>query len=178
MLPKRLERKVIYKSDWVNLFTDKVLMPSGKIIDKYHQLEYQKETIVVLLLNKDNEICLIKSLRYTTQKIELELPAGSIEKGENILTASKREVSEETGLSAKDLKHCFSFYPSNGISNEIVHIVFGKVTDVNQSKFDTDEVKEVQWLSLDALVKLIARNEITDGISLIPILLHISGTIN
>lgn len=52
MLPKKLQRKVIYKSKWINLYTDKVLMPSGKIIEKYHQLDYQKEAVVLVLENK------------------------------------------------------------------------------------------------------------------------------
>ena len=98
MLPKRLDRKPIYESQWINLYIDKVLMPSGKIIEKYHQLDYPKDSITVLLFNAKSEICFIKSLRYTTQKIEWELPAGGVEKGEDVLAAAEREVMEETGF--------------------------------------------------------------------------------
>jgi len=79
-------------------------MPSGKIIGKYHQLDYPKDSVVVLLLNSKNEICFIKSLRYTTKKIEWELPAGAVEEDEDVLGAAEREVAEETGLKTKALK--------------------------------------------------------------------------
>ncbi|MFH1620764.1 MAG: NUDIX hydrolase [Patescibacteria group bacterium] len=178
MLPKRLDRKPIYESQWINLYIDKVLMPSGKIIEKYHQLDYPKESITVLLLNTKSEICFIKSLRYTTQKIEWELPAGGVEKGEDVLAAAEREVMEETGFKTKALKLLYSYYPSNGMSNQNVHIVFGEVEDNKQVEFDTDEVKEIHWLSSDEIKKLIAKNEISDGISLMPLLLHLSGIVS
>lgn len=175
MFPTRLERKQIYESQWVNLYVDKVAMPSGKIIEKYHQLDYPRESIVALLTNSEGKICFIKSLRYTTQKIEWELPAGGIEKGEDILKAAEREVMEETGFQTKALKLFYSYNPSNGMSNQNVHVVFGEIEDTKQVEFDTDEVKEIQWLSLDEVKELIAKKEICDGISLVPLLLFLSG---
>jgi len=178
MLPKRLDRKPIYESQWINLYIDKVLMPSGKIIEKYHQLDYPKESITVLLLNAKSEICFIKSLRYTTQKIEWELPAGGVEKGEDILSAAEREVMEETGFKTKALKLLYSYSPSNGMSNQNVHIIFGDVETGEQAEIDTDEVKEINWLSLSEVKKLIVNNEISDGISLMPLLLYLSGIVS
>jgi len=175
MLPKRLDRKPIYESQWINLYIDRVLMPSGKIIEKYHQLDYPRESITVLLVNAKNEICFIKSLRYTTQKIEWELPAGGVEKGEDILAAAEREVIEETGFKAKALKFLYSYNPSNGMSNQKVHIIFGNTETGEQAKIDTDEVKEVQWLSEAEVKRLIAKKEISDGVSLITLLLYLSG---
>ena len=45
IMPKRLERKVIYESDFVCLYADKVKLPSGYIIEKYHQVHYPKEAV-------------------------------------------------------------------------------------------------------------------------------------
>ncbi|MAG44766.1 NUDIX hydrolase [bacterium] len=172
MLPKRLKRKTIYKSPWINLFTDKVLMPSGKIIEKYHFLDYPKESIVVLLTNSKHEICFIKSLRYTTKKIECELPAGGIEKDESILNAAKREVLEETGFRTKSLEKVYSFNPSNGMSNQLVHVIFGTISNDKQKYFDTDEVKEVHWFSLKKIKNLILNNKITDGVALVALSIY------
>jgi len=178
MFPKRLNRTQIYKSKWINLYTDRVQMPSGKIIEKYHILDYPNESIVVLLTNDKNEICFIKSLRYTTQKIQWELPSGGIEKGEDALKAAKREVIEETGFKTKTLKLHYSFYPSNGMSNQIVHIIIGKVANSKQVSFDTDEISAVHWLSLDKVKKLIANKKILCGISLTAILFYLNNTVH
>jgi len=176
MLPKRLERKAIFESKRLNLFSDRVLMPSGEIIEEYLQLEHTGETVVILMQNKKSEVCMIRSLRYTTQKIEWELPAGGIEKGEDIISAARREVKEETGLQLTDPRKCYWYNPSNGISNETVHIVFGGVADGDQSGYDNDEVQEIHWLSLVKIITLLAANEICDGVSLLPILLLINDT--
>lgn len=115
MLPKRLARKTIYESNWINLHVDIVKMPSGAIIKKYHQLDYPYESIGVLLLNEKNEVCLIESLRFSTQSIEWEVPAGGISEDENILDAAGREVLEEIGFKAEGLRHTYSYNPSNGM---------------------------------------------------------------
>lgn len=174
ILPKRLNRKSIYKSPWINLYIDKVLLPSGRIIEKYHFLDYPKESVVALLQNTNKEILFIKSLRYTTQKVEWELPAGSIEKGESILEAAKRETEEETGYKLNNLKLIYSFNPSTGMSNQTVHVVFGKIMDKPRINFDTDEVKDIKWLSEAEIKKLIKKRKIADGISLISLLLYFS----
>ncbi|MDD3284347.1 MAG: NUDIX hydrolase [Patescibacteria group bacterium] len=174
ILPKRLSRDIIYKSPWINLYTDKILFPSGKIIEKYHFLDYIKGSVVILLQNTKKEILFIESLRYTAQRIELELPAGHIEEGESILKTAKREVEEETGYMTKDLKIVYSFNPSNAISNQVVHVVFGKISDKLQKSFDTDEVKNVKWISKTEIKKLIKQKKIKCGVSLIPILLYLA----
>lgn len=172
MLPKRLDRTPIYESQWINLYTDKVLMPSGKIIEKYHQLDYPKESVTILLTNSKNEICFIQSLRYTTQKIEWELPAGAIEKNETIVEAAQREIKEETGFEVDTIEHVYSYNPSNGMSNQIIHILFAHVKENTQTEFDHDEVKEVFWLGFQKIQELILQNQMTDGTSLLPLLFY------
>jgi ADP-ribose pyrophosphatase len=174
MLPKRLDRKKIYESQWINLYTDRVLMPSGKIIEKYHFLDYPNDSVVVLLTNDKQDICFIKALRYTTQQIQWELPAGGIDKGEDILKAAEREVLEETGFKTRALKLRYSFNPSNGMSNQTTHVVIGEVDVSKQVDFDTDEVNEIHWLSIPKVKELVENKEISDGISLIAILFYLN----
>lgn len=149
-------------------------MPSGKIIEKYHFLDYPNDSVVVLLTNDKSEMCFIKALRYTTQNIDWELPAGGIDKGEDILKAAEREVLEETGFKTKALKLRYSFNPSNGMSNQTTHVVVGEVAEYKQVDFDTDEVNEIHWLSVAKVKELVESKEISDGISLIAILFYLN----
>ncbi len=51
ILPERLDRKVIYESDWVSLYSDKVQMPDGRIFNTYHKLHYPHESVCVVIVN-------------------------------------------------------------------------------------------------------------------------------
>jgi isopentenyldiphosphate isomerase len=61
------------------------------------------------------------------------------------------------------------------MSNQNVHIVFGKVIDNENIKFDKDEVQEIFWLSKAEIKDLILNKEIADGISLLSILLYLNN---
>ncbi len=103
IMPERLERKVIYESDWVELYSDKVRMPDGRVFDSYHKLHYPHESISVVIINEKDEIMMIQSKRYITSRLEWEIPAGRIEKNGTPEDASRRECLEETGCILKDL---------------------------------------------------------------------------
>ena len=80
--PKQLDRKIIYESDWICLYSDKVEMPDGHIIDTYHKLHYPHESSCIVIINNKEEILMIQSKRYITSKLEWEIPAGRIENNE------------------------------------------------------------------------------------------------
>jgi len=58
LLPEKLDRKIIYESDWVSLYSDKVRMPDGRIFNTYHKLHYPHESVSVVIINEKKEILL------------------------------------------------------------------------------------------------------------------------
>lgn len=174
MFPKRLDRTVIYENSWVNLYVDKVLFPNGRLIEKHHYLHYDKQSVGIVIENEKDEILLIHSYRYVTNSMEWEIPAGGIEDGETPEEASKREVIEETGYTVTTPKLIYTFNPSNGMSDAVVNIVRSKAIS-NIDDFDKNEVKELKWVKISTIKEMIANNEIRCGISLIGLLLTLSG---
>jgi len=174
-LPRRLERTVVYESEWINLYTDKVLLPSGRIIEKYHQLDYPSASVSILAVNDRNELCLIRSLRYTTQSVEWEVPAGSIEHGETPDEAARREFYEETGLRLATVREFIAYTPSHGMSNQQILVTYGRTAGRDPDHFDEDETASVHWFATDQVRSMIARGEITDGVTLMPLLFYLAG---
>lgn len=174
MLPKRLDRTVIYENSWVNLYVDKVLFPDGRLIEKHHLLHYDKQSVGVVIENDRDEILLIRSYRYTTNSIEWEIPAGGIEEGETIQEAAKREVLEETGYTTTEPQLICTFNPSNGMSDAVDNIVKCKAIS-NIDDFDKNEVKERKWVKISTIKEMISKNQIKCGVSLIGLLLALSG---
>ncbi len=174
MLPKRLGRKTIHRSPWVNLHVDQVEMPSGKIIEEYHFIDFPQEGVMTLFNNKKGEICFVKVYRYHTQKLSWELPAGSIEEGEEPIEAAAREPLEESGYEVVNLRKIYSYNTLNGTSNGKIHTFFGELKNGTQVAFDENEVKEVAWFSVEKVKAMIRSQEITDGETLTALLLYVN----
>jgi len=168
-MPERLSRTTIYESDYVCLYADKVKLPSGYIIEKYHQIHFPKEAVVVVIFNEKADILFIHNRRYTVGHLEWEIPAGKIEDGESIEAAAIREAKEETGCDLKDIKFLCSQNPSNGMSDALVHCFAAKVqTEGNIS--DVDEISSKKWFSKQEYMDLLKNNGTKDGVSILAIL--------
>lgn len=81
--PNALSRNRIYQSRWVNLYVDKVLFPSGVVIEKHHLLDFDYPAVMAVPYY-EGQFLMVKVCRYPTGRMEWEFPAGSIEKGENV----------------------------------------------------------------------------------------------
>jgi 8-oxo-dGTP pyrophosphatase MutT (NUDIX family) len=169
VLPKRLERTTIYESDYVCLYTDKVQLPSGYVIDKYHQLHYPHNAVCIVIFNEKDEILMIREKRYTVGRLEWEIPAGRVEDGESKEDAANREAMEETGCTLKDLKFLCSQNPANGMSDQVCHVFAAKV-DSESNIQDVDEVADKVWMPINEVKKLLRENRTMDGVSILAIL--------
>ena len=168
-LPERLERTTIYESDYVCLYTDKVKLPSGQIIEKYHQIHYPHESVTIVIFNEKNEILMIREKRYTVGRLEWEVPAGRVEDGETKEEAAKREAMEETGCTIKDLKFLCAYNPANGMADNVLNVFAARV-DGEASIQDVDEVAYKVWMTIDQVKEMLKNNETKDGVSILAIL--------
>jgi len=170
MKPERLSRNIVYQSPWVNLYLDKVKLPNGFVIDKFHLLDFSSDAVVAIVENDAGNIVFVRISRYTTGETNWELPAGGVDVGESIIEAAEREVLEETGYTSDDHRLIYSYYPMNGNANKLFHIVFCKAGD-NEQRFDTNEVSEIRWFTRDEITQMIQDKIIRDGFSLTALLL-------
>lgn len=167
--PKRHSRNVIYTSDWIDLYLDKVEMPDGTFVEKYHQLHFPYESACVVVTDQSQRILMIQSKRYTTGRIEWEIPTGRVEKNETPSEAVKRECREETGCELKELNHLCCYYPNNGMSDLKMHVFVAKaMSDI--AAFDENEVKSCAWLSKEQIKRMLKHNEIQCGVTILAIL--------
>ena len=168
-MPKRLERTTIYESDFVCLYTDKVELPSGYIIENYHQIHYPKKAVSIVIFDEEDNILFIQNRRYTIGRLEWEIPAGRIEEGESIEEAARREAMEETGCELSDLQFLCEYNPANGMSDSLVHCFAAKVVKEGSIK-DIDEISSKRWFSKEEYMDLLMNNGTRDGVTILPIL--------
>lgn len=168
-MPQRLGRTVIYESDYVCLYADKVKLPSGNIIEKYHQIHYPKEAVVVVIFNKQRDVLFVHNRRYTIGQLEWEIPAGKMDQGETPEMTARREAKEETGCDLLDLTYLCSQHPCSGMCDAMVH-VFAATVDTESDILDTDEISEKRWFSESEYLELLRNNGTKDGVSMLAIL--------
>jgi ADP-ribose pyrophosphatase len=168
---RRLKRRTVYRSPWVNLHIDRVRMPGGHIIDEFHFLDHETQAVGVLVEDARGRLLFEKVYRYTTGAFNWEIPAGGIDPGESVLESARREVHEETGYELTRLRRLYTYHPTNGSSNKVFHVVHARAGQ-QTGKIDPHEVHALRWLSLAQIRRMIDREEIRDGLSLIALLFH------
>ncbi len=170
MKEKTLNSKLIYKGKILNLRLDKVVLPNGK--EAKREIIEHSGSVAILPLICEDKFLLVQQYRKPIEKVLLEIPAGRIEKGENLKECAKRELEEETGYKASDFKKLASVYLAPGYSSEIIHIFLARNLKKSKSNPDEDEfIKTVILNKKEAFNKIIS-GEINDSKTIIGILLY------
>src|SRR4029434_5442723 len=102
---------------------------------------------VILPFLDDKTILLIRNKRYTIHQILLELPAGTLEKGEDPMNCAGRELQEETGYLAKRLKPIGNFYTSPGILSERMYAF--AAYDLKKTTPALEDGEEIEVMSVE-----------------------------
>lgn len=142
---------------------DKVVeLPTGKTVNQTY-VDHPGAT-VILPITSSNEVVLLRQYRAAIDAWLYELPAGTLEQGENPLTCAKRELVEESGFNAKEFASLGELVPAPGFCNEVLHLFVAKELVAEAfSQCDDDEVIEVNAFSLPVIEQMIIDGEITDA---------------
>lgn len=156
----QIESKLLYEGRIFNLYKDKVLLPNNNYSHREYLVHPKSVVIVPLFSNRD--IILIKQYRYSVKDVFIELPAGKVDPGEKIEQAAMRELLEETGYDAQQLKWMNQFYPCAGYSNEEMHLYIAEDLSLKKQALDDDEFVQPMIVSYKEALKLVETGQITD----------------
>jgi ADP-ribose pyrophosphatase len=167
---KTLDKRTIYNGKFINVELQTVMLPDGKITTR--DIVTHPGASVIVPIDENNEIYLVRQYRKPIERLSLELPAGKLDKGEKPVECARRELLEETGLIAGDIKHVISVHSTPGFSNELLHIFMA--TDLKSAGpacTDSDEFLTCGKFPISKLIEMIYDNVITDAKTIIGILL-------
>lgn len=125
-----------------------------------------------ILAIENGQVLLVKQHRFPHGYV-LEIPAGTLEKGESPLKCAHRELREETGHTAKKMKPLIKYYPSIGYNTEIIHCYLASgIKRVGSLQLDHDEIMSVVKIDFDKVVKMILAGKIVDSKTICAVLAY------
>lgn len=161
-----IQRSVVWKNDMQSV---EVLLLDAR----GHQLEIATmkglDGAVIFAVNERNEVAFIDAYRVVVGRTLLELPAGKIVANEEPLAAAKRELSEETGLTARTWHSLGAAYGSQGVSDWRFHYFMATDLVEGTAQLQPEEHASLRWISLEQAWSLVEDNTICDNFSIVGI---------
>ena len=139
--------------------------------------EYKREIIshngsaVIVPVFADKTVALVKQYRHAAGRYLWEIPAGSLEKGEDAKEGAARELEEEIGVTAKNIEKLSEFYVSPGFLSEKMFVYMATDLTETAQNLEDDELIEVKRFSFAELSEMIRNNEIEDAKTIVGLIL-------
>jgi len=125
----------------------------------------------ILAIDK-GRILLVKQHRFPHGYV-LEIPAGTLEKGEEPRRCAFRELKEETGYEAKKMVPLIKYYPSIGYNTELIHcFVASGLKKSSKLKLDADEIISVVKIDFNKALRMILSGKIVDSKTICAVLTY------
>lgn len=162
---KILSSKTVYQNPWIRVREDRVITPEGK--EGIYGVIESKDSVIVGAVNDKDQIYLIYSFSYPAQSWQWELPGGGGD-GEDMLTASKRELAEETGIVAEEWIELPKTRVSDGLMTERTATLLARklVFKPKPSSEDSGVIAKGQFFSFDQVRQMVEDGEIDEGQSI------------
>ena len=157
-------RTIVYHGKIFEVIRENITLENGTTTD-VEFIEHPGAAAIIPFLD-DNRIVLLKQYRHALKKVIWEIPAGTLDPQEEIISCAKRELIEETGYSASGWQKLGEITPVPGYSDERIHIYLSTELQPAAQNLDADEVIQVQEVEFNKALEMIGNGKIQDAKSI------------
>ncbi len=166
---KKLASKIVYDNPWITVREDQVINPGGSE-NQYGHVHFKNKAVAIVPLDEEVNTWIVGQDRYTLGAYSWEVPMGGATSDENPLAAAKRELKEETGLTAEKWTEIMHLHTSNSITDEEGFVFVAEELSVGEPEFGETEKLEIRKLPLFEAVEMVEHGKITDAVSVAALL--------
>lgn len=165
--PGKLESRPVHDGRIVHLSIDTVRFPDGST-GELEMIRHSGAAAVLPVLSDpdgpDPQIVLVKQYRYATGGWLYEVPAGRPDRpGEPWDECARRELLEETGLVAGELRYLTEIWTTPGFTDEKIRLYLATNLSAGETSYDADEFMELVKLPLSEALRMVRDGEIHDA---------------
>lgn len=157
----RIDSALVHDGSFLKVRKDHARMPDGSISTREYLNHPGAVTVLALLDN--GSLVMERQFRYAPQREFIELPAGKIDPGEDILLCAQRELREETGYVAREWTHLTTTWPCIGYSDERIEYFLARGLNHQGRQLDDGEFLEVFELPVCEAIAWVRQGKISDS---------------
>jgi ADP-ribose pyrophosphatase len=152
---KLLSSKVLLDDEQLKVIKDTLSLPNGVKTTYVRLAPTETHSVIIIAVNPKDEVLIQREYSHPPGEIMWQLPGGSMKAGETPRAAALRELSEESGYSAKHAREIGYFYVHNRLSDKKQHIVLCGELFKRKLPEDEDEFIESSWMGKPELISKI-----------------------
>ena len=172
--PRRISSEVVYDGRRIRVRRD-VYEDDG--VEFIREIVEHPGAAVIVPFPADDEVILVRQFRHAIGRTLLELPAGTLEPGEEPEICAGRELEEEAGFRAGKITPLCVVYPSPGVLGEVMHLFEARDLVPCESRPDPGEKIEVVRMPVGEALSGIRSGMITDGKTVIGLMMALEQSV-
>ena len=166
---KKLDSRAVFDNPWMTVREDRVINPGGGE-NLYGHVHFKNRAVAIVPIDGEDHTWLVGQERYTLDAYSWELPMGGAPLDEAPLAAARRELREETGLTAEHWTEIMRLHPSNSITDEVGIVYVARGLCEGETEFEETEDLAIRRLPVEEAVAMCLDGRITDAISVAALL--------
>jgi 8-oxo-dGTP pyrophosphatase MutT (NUDIX family) len=159
-----LSVRKVYDNPWLELWEERCLDPSGQPA-LYGRVSFRSKAVGIIPLDDQGYTWLVGQYRYCLNAYSWEIPMGGSPHTASVLDSARRELREETGLSAERWEQILFVHTSNSVTDEEGYVFVAEGLSQGETEFESTEKIEIWRLPVTEAIRMAREGGITDALS-------------